>query len=440
MDLFYKRRAITIINMNNKNIPNRIFDLELKLMGKKNNYDGLTAETDKLIINTFKLKEKMNNNLFEYNVDHVLDLLEISETVRLIISAGTKKVNIYLSGGVLSNDFVIIYNYNGNQFEFRTKTDTTGMTTNVFKNNSLVDEYNLHREFIAFNFEKLRFPKFLENYVELVIKQKKEQRMGLLLLAYYYLIKYLQYIDKSVDTYLIMIKPETIKLKMMFDRNFDTHVIQKCYLNDLAKIKDIPKSISINTHAITYKNIIPNIDPYLLNANLLTMPPMPSIPPLPLLSLLPSSHSASFPNIKLPTLNPTLNKNNTNNNDIINLNKNSLNKYKMPTYKSPYKSNMHTKNIKHTKHTKHAKYNSLDKYKYSNKYNGYDINKIIKKYQHKSNNIYDRNGDKYDVMDMDRDMKRNAERRRIYDHILKLLKDKHDQIEKINKDKNNRKK
>jgi len=228
-----------------KNIGNHIFDYDLRVQESKKRSAKLGEITKKIRQQKEDIERSLNNELFSYKSYEVMDLMDISDGIKILIGINVSTVSIYKVKDVLSELFVVSYSYGLSDFEFKinAKYNVFEPMVIIYKDSKKYIEYDLKKEFIAFDFKKLYIPKFLENYIDLIIKEKKSLRLGMMLLAYYYLIGYVQYQKSDLDTILKMNSKEILELKNIFAKDLSTYIFDNHYMDAIRQKIDVQKII-----------------------------------------------------------------------------------------------------------------------------------------------------------------------------------------------------
>ncbi len=89
----------------------------------------------------------------------------------------------------------------------------------------------MYKEFIAFDFSKLKVNKFFENYIDLLIKNKKEHKFGIMILAYFYFIRIFQFKIPKEIAFIIMKRSNIKKFQKIFNLSTISHIYNKYKTN-----------------------------------------------------------------------------------------------------------------------------------------------------------------------------------------------------------------
>ena len=173
-------------------LGNQINDTIFKMNKSKSDLDSIHSATNTIINEKLKLESNLHSCLFKYESKYILDLMEITDATKIHIITSIPNVCIYTVKNVLDEKFVIRYFVNKDEYEFNIiiSNKRSDPIVLVYENGIKKQIYDMKLEFIALDFEKIRLNKFLENYIDLLIKNKKDYKLGMIILAYQYLIEY----------------------------------------------------------------------------------------------------------------------------------------------------------------------------------------------------------------------------------------------------------
>jgi hypothetical protein len=203
----------------NKGLVNKLFSVELKIRDNEENMNKMVYKTNLIMMKMIEMENKLSRKLFEYPLEKITNLLSISENFKDKIKNSISNIYIYSKGSTLSQNLIIQYHFDNKFCEFKTKSNTNEMKSFYFENGLPIDIYNLKYEFTSLTFRNLKYDRFLENYVYLIIKNKeskKGQLLGLILLGYYYLLFFLCYVDTSQENVIVMNHPKVKQLQKIF--------------------------------------------------------------------------------------------------------------------------------------------------------------------------------------------------------------------------------
>ncbi len=245
--------------MDQDNVVNLLMDIDIKIMESKQRLEKISDISDKLKDRHNKLEERLYDQIFKYDVTDILDLLNISETIKILISLNVNNIVIYRLPDLYDEQLIIKYDYNNRTIEFMIYSNhgQYGNIVYVYDDGVKSEVFDIKREFIAFDFKKFKINRFLENYVDLIIKNKKSLRLGMILMAYYYLIYYLQYQNSDIDTLIVIYKDSTKKIEKLFKNDLSSYTLDKCYNQYIHKpIKNDITEEKIDVKLIVDKLII----------------------------------------------------------------------------------------------------------------------------------------------------------------------------------------
>jgi len=182
-------------------LPSLIANAGSKINQSKSRLEDLQNITTDIMTKRDEFERSIHSDIFKYESSYILDMLEISPHAKVNINKVIPTVCIYNVRNILDEKFVINYHINNDDYEF---TVTTGNkrfnpVVLIYKNGIKTDSYNMKIEFIALDFEKIKKEKFLENYVNLMVKTDKNYKFGMIILAHFYLIEYKQHKADSID-------------------------------------------------------------------------------------------------------------------------------------------------------------------------------------------------------------------------------------------------
>lgn len=176
-------------------LPGLIANAGSKINQSKSRLTDLQNISADIIVKKNEFERSIHSDLFRYDSSYILEMLEISTHARLHIAKIIPSVCIYNVRNILDEKFVISYNVNDDIYEFAVTTGNRRFNpvVMIYKNGLKVEQYNMKIEFIALDFEKIKREKFLENYVNLMIKTDKNYKFGMIIMAHFYLIEYKQH-------------------------------------------------------------------------------------------------------------------------------------------------------------------------------------------------------------------------------------------------------
>lgn len=206
------------------NLNNLILDANSKLNQSKIKFEEIQTNTKNIIHKKSELEKNIHSNIFLYDSTYILDMMEISVSAKKTIADIIQNVYIYTIKGITDETFFIKYSINNDEYEFKIIINNKRFDpiVHVYKNNIQVNSYNMKVEFIALDFEKIKNDKFLENYISLIIKNNKDYKFGMIILAHYYLIEYKRY--KMNDINICTIIKNIKKLTEIFRYDLSSYV------------------------------------------------------------------------------------------------------------------------------------------------------------------------------------------------------------------------
>ena len=175
---------------------------------------------DKEIINikkkTKNLKRNMYKYLFKYSLDDIVKIISIKNDTIIDFEQHIDEILIY-NEKINNNDnnLIIEYKYGNNLFKFSIKKQYPEANIYIKKDDKDYLQYNSHKEFNPLTFIKLKNSYIMDNYVSVFFKDKSI-KLGIILIAYYYLIFFIKNdLDNDEKEY-IENKDEIQKLKHIF--------------------------------------------------------------------------------------------------------------------------------------------------------------------------------------------------------------------------------
>jgi hypothetical protein len=182
-------------------LPGLIANTGSKINESKSRLTDLQSITTNIMAKKDELERSIHSDIFTYDSSYILEMLEISSHTKDYINKMIASVCIYNVRNILDEKFVVSYYVNDDEYEFTVTTGNRRFNPVVVirKNGVITDLYNMKIEFIALDFEKIKKEKFLENYVNLMIKTDKNHKFGMIILAHFYLIEYKQHKTDGID-------------------------------------------------------------------------------------------------------------------------------------------------------------------------------------------------------------------------------------------------
>lgn len=161
----------------------------------KNNNDKINKQEKLTNMKTDKnrLLGEIYELRFGYLIQEILDLIQIRPETKILFA--DKITNLVIFKKQETDEFQIKYIYENNTYEF-----IVGLSGDIVinKKGAKLFSYELVREFRPLSFDHVCDSLVIENYINLFIKNDAI-KFGMILLAYYYLIEYLQYRIRSTQ-------------------------------------------------------------------------------------------------------------------------------------------------------------------------------------------------------------------------------------------------
>jgi len=172
--------------------------------------DNINNNINDLITNSILLKELSSDIINKYDVDIILNTIDIRDTIKTFIRENIKTVSIYTN----QNYLIIKYIINDQQYKFEINIINSNMLI-VYKNNDIYKQYNMYDEFGPLSVISIKTECIIDRYVTLFFKNM-DIKFGMILIGYYYFIKHvIDNIDRSEITHMY-VHNDIDYLKMLF--------------------------------------------------------------------------------------------------------------------------------------------------------------------------------------------------------------------------------
>ena len=159
--------------------------------------------------------EKLYDMRFSYDLDTVTKPLGLRDNLLNTIKNCTTKVHIYHRMDTNPISFIIKYDYGLWNYKF---TVDSNYRLNIEKDGEKLFEYDLVKECRPLNFNHINRPHVIENYINLFIKNNNI-KLGMILMAYYYIIDNILYKSKGDDKTGLLDSVEIQELCNIFNSN-----------------------------------------------------------------------------------------------------------------------------------------------------------------------------------------------------------------------------
>ena len=199
-------------------LKNEKSDIKKKVVDIQNTIDELEDEVYMLKLRKKEIKGLIGNLKTTYDIDTILNMLKIKDETKEEIKNIVDSVTIYHEYGMHSGKFVISYYFNGNRVYFwhATRPDDWYYETNIIYGNSCKTDksFNIVKLYNTLDYNNINKIGFLENHLKLATYLPKD-RLGMLLIAYFFFIAFKQYKLKGDIVYKIMELEGMKKMKEM---------------------------------------------------------------------------------------------------------------------------------------------------------------------------------------------------------------------------------
>ena len=207
----------------------------LKVSVEINQLDKKALELDKKVNELYGVKNILKDEFYylltSYDVNTIVDLLDICDETKKDITENIEEVQIYTEWKIDCGILNIKYCYKANNYHYVVNNRMIDIDYNIviFKNSERHKTYDIVKEFIGLNYNYLENEKFLDNYVKLFVKDNP-LKLGMIILAYYYLIEFSDLDEVDPD---VLSRKNIKKIMSILDRDFKEFIDLKITKSDV---------------------------------------------------------------------------------------------------------------------------------------------------------------------------------------------------------------